>query len=306
MAEVDALSRAVSPSAQRAYGVALVTSTLQVPRSSFYDWRKRSQPGVAPRLLAKRGPKTEHSDADLTELVRGVLAASPFVGEGHRKAWARLRHEGVRTSKARVLRLMREAGLLAAPTARRVLGPRVHDGRISTDAPDVMWGTDATGTFTSAEGFVTVFAAVDHATGECVGIHAAKRGTRFEALEPIYQGVRANFEGFHAAIADGLKIRHDHGSQYMSRHFQDELRFLGITSSPSFVRAPEGNGVAERFFRTLKEQCLWLRTYATVEELRLALQAWIKVYNASWLVARHGYRSPAQVRRDLLAQAVVA
>ena len=42
-------------------------------------------------------------------------------------------------------------------------------------------------------------------------------------------------------------------SQYLSDHFQGELRFLGIRSSPSFVAAPEGNGCAERFIRTLKE-----------------------------------------------------
>jgi putative transposase len=306
MAEVDALSRAVSPSANRPYGVARVTKTLGIARSSFYDWRDRQGPAASVKPLEKRGPKTKHTDAELTDHIRKVLADSPFVGEGHRKAWARLRHVGIRTSKARVLRLMRVASLLAAPTGRRVLGPRIHDGKITTELPDVMWGTDGTSTFTTTDGPATVFAAVDHATGECVGIHAAKRGTRFEALDPIYQAVRARFNGFGPGIAKGLQVRHDHGSQYMSGTFQKELAFLGITSSPSFVRAPEGNGVAERFFRTLKEQCLWLTPYATVEELRLALHAWVKVYNESWLVARHGYRAPAQVRRDLLAQAAVA
>src|SRR5690242_16022522 len=53
--------------------------------------------------------------------------------------------------------------------------------------------------------------------------------------------------------AHGLTVRHDHGSQYMSDHFQREIAFLGIESSPAFVRAPEGNGCAERFIRTLKE-----------------------------------------------------
>lgn len=42
----------------------------------------------------------------------------------------------------------------------------------------------------------------------------------------------------------------------MSDHFQDELHFLGVVSSPAFVREPEGNGCAERFIRTLKEQLL--------------------------------------------------
>jgi hypothetical protein len=39
----------------------------------------------------------------------------------------------------------------------------------------------------------------------------------------------------------------------------------------AFVREPEGNGVAERFIRTLKEQLLWVWTFDTVEELRQAL-----------------------------------
>ena len=59
--------------------------------------------------------------------------------------------------------------------------------------------------------------------------------------------------------ATGLTMRHDHGSQYMSDDFHAELRFLGIVSSPAFVRQPEGNGCIERFFRTLKEQLLWVR-----------------------------------------------
>jgi transposase InsO family protein len=70
---------------------------------------------------------------------------------------------------------------------------------------------------------------------------------------------------------DGLKIRHDHGSQYVADDFQDELVFLGMIASPSFVREPEGNGCAERFIQTLKENLLWVQTFETVEQLRLAL-----------------------------------
>ena len=67
------------------------------------------------------------------------------------------------------------------------------------------------------------------------------------------------------------------------------------------MRAPEGNGCAERFIRTLKEQLLWVRTFRNVEELRIALHEWLKTYNEQWLIERHGYRSPAQVRRDWAA-----
>ena len=73
---------------------------------------------------------------------------------------------------------------------------------------------------------------------------------------------------------------------------------LGIEASPSFVREPEGNGVAEQFIRTLKENLLWVRTFDTIEELRAALAEFARRYNETWLVARHGYRTQAQVRAD--------
>jgi transposase InsO family protein len=68
-------------------------------------------------------------------------------------------------------------------------------------------------------------------------------------------------------IACGVKIRHDHRSQFVSDDFRNEVAFLGIASSPAFVREPEGNGCIERFFRTRKEQLLWLRDFTTLENL---------------------------------------
>ena len=106
-----------------------------------------------------------------------------------------------------------------------------------------MWGTDMTATVTIAEGPAFVFVAVDHCTAECIGLHAAKRGTRFEALEPIRQGIRERFGGIGDGVARGLRLRHDHGSNYLADDFQQEVAFFGIQSSPSFVREPEGNGV---------------------------------------------------------------
>lgn len=297
------MSSAVSPSTNRRYGVWVVTQEWGVPRSTFYAAKLRKE---HPRSLKKRGPRTVWPDDLLTDAIRRVLEGSPFTGEGHRKVWARLRSKGIRTSKARVLRLMRENRLLAPSRGPRSRGPRNHDGTIRTSAPDRMWGTDATGTFTRKDGAVTVFIAVDHCTSEAIGIHAARSGNRFEALEPIRQGIRKHYGAFHEKIAQGLSLRHDHGSPYMSHDFQKELRFLGVESSPSFVRAPEGNGVSERFIRTLKEQLLWVTTFDTVEDLGRALHHWIDLYNENWMVERHGFRSPSQVRRDFQSREIVA
>ena len=100
-----------------------------------------------------------------------------------------------------------------------------------------------------------------------------------------------------AGAATGLTMRHDHGSQYMSDDFQAELRFLGIVASPAFVRQPEGNGCIERFFRTLKEQLLWVRHFTDVEDLQQALRTFKETYNHQWLIERLGFRAPAVVRR---------
>jgi putative transposase len=294
------MSRRTSPSTGRTYGLARVARVWGVARATVY--RQRRPTAQPPR---RSGPSGPMPDACLVEAIRRVLAGSGFSGEGYRKAWARLRFEGIRTSRRRVLRLMREHGLLAHQRPGVARGPRNHDGTIVTERVDVMWGADLTSVMTG-EGQAAVSVAVDHCSTECVGIHASRSATRFEALEPIRQGVRQRFGGFDRKIAAGLAVRHDHGSQYVAHDFQKELAFLGIASSPSFVRAPEGNGCAERFIRTLKENLLWLRSFETIEELRQAVLAFKERYNRTWIVERHGYRTPAQVRAEQLQPAAMA
>ena len=289
------MSRAASPSTGRPFGLARVTRIWQVPRSTIYAQRERRDTPTCP---GKRGPRTAWTDDALTTEIRRIITASPFHGEGHRKIWARLRLAGVRASKRRVLRLLRAADLLGPSRLSAVVTPHPHDGTIIPEAPNVMWGTDATLTVTLADGQVTVFGAIDHYTAECVGLHAAKPGTRFEALEPLRQGVREHFGGMVANTAVGLALRHDHGSQYMSADFQAELDFLGIDSSPAFVRQPEGNGCIERFFRTLKEQLLWVRHFHDLADLQAALRVFKDTYNQQWLIERLGFRSPATVRKE--------
>jgi transposase InsO family protein len=295
------MSRAVSPSSGKPYGLALVCRAWRAPRATIYRHRvpMREEPRRRP------GPVGPMPDAALLQAIRAVLAGSPFHGEGHRKIWARLRVAGVRTSKRRVLRLMRENDLLAPSRVGSPHGSRSHDGTIIPETVDTMWGTDLTMTITG-QGLATVFIAIDHCSAGCVGIHAAQRATRFEALEPIRQGVREHFGGFANHAARGLSVRHDHGSQYMSDAFQRELEFLGAESSPAFVRAPEGNGCAERFIRTLKEHLLWVQTFDTIEDLRQALLAFRESYNATWLIERHGFITPAAFRHKQLQPAALA
>ena len=157
------MSATISPAAGRPYGVERVCRMFEYPRSTFYRRGAAERVPEAERPVPlKRGPKTPLSDDALLVEIRADLEASPFQGEGHRKVRARLKIlRGIRVSNKRVLRLMRENRLLS-PYRGRIGQPLEHAGTIVTDAPNVMWGTDGTRILTLEDGWVWLFAAVEH------------------------------------------------------------------------------------------------------------------------------------------------
>jgi len=237
-------------------------------------------------------------DGVLVAAIRAVLAATPFHGEGYRKVRARLAHRGLAVSGKRVLRLMRAHQLLAPRRLGPPNGDPAHTGTITTTAPNMMWGTDATRFYTERDGWCWFFGAIDHYCDDVVGWHVAKLGDRWAALEPLRQGARELLGGFRKDVARGLKIRCDWGPQYIADAWITEVKWLGMTISPSYVGEPECNGVMERFIRTLKEQCLYLHQFATLEEARRLIAAFIGRYNHEWLIERLDHRTPAQARAE--------
>ena len=233
------MSRRVSPSTDQIYGLQRVTRIWGVSRATVYRHRHRSE------AIERRRPARCDGGRGAGAGDPPAPAGQPVPRRGLPQAVGAAAPAGIRTSRRRVLRLMREHGLLAHQRAGRPRGSRAHDGTITTARVDLMWGTDLTSVMTG-EGQTAVFITVDHCSAECVGLHASCSADRFEALEPIRQGVRERFGAFGKNLASGLALRHDHGSQHVSHHFQAEIRFLGIASSPAFVREPEGNGCAER------------------------------------------------------------
>jgi len=277
-------------------------SLLDVPRSTYYARKAAEEARQDPANAKPRGRPPLVPDDALLAAIQRVIAESPFVGEGHKKVHVRLRLAGVRATVTRVLRIMRENGLLAPTRLGNAHGPKAHDGSITPSRPDEIWGTDMTQTLLESGLNAAIFAVVDHATSECLGLFAAERGRRFEAVEALRQAVHHRGLKADKDALVGVKLRHDHGSQFIAEYFQKEVTFLGMTSSPAFVREPQGNGTAERFFRTLKENLLWLRRFSDVASLQVALDEFRLSYNVRWLIGRHGYVSPTKQHRRLLAK----
>lgn len=286
------MSAGRSPATGRRYGIERVCRITGYPRSTFYTKREARK-----AVARKRGPTPSITDEQLLAVIKEDLANSPFSGEGYRKVWARLKYgQGWRISRKRVLRVMRDNNMLS-PSRRPQGEVNLHTGEIVTKSPNEMWGVDGTKVFTLEEGYAWIFTAVEHWNGECVGVHVSKTGDRFAAMEPVLTGIRNQFGPPGSDVARGLSLRMDHGSQYLSDHFQKQIKFFGIAPSFAFLREPETNGVAERFFRTLKEQAIYGKTFRNVEELRTAVVEFVGCYNRKWRLEKTGFMSPFEARK---------
>jgi transposase InsO family protein len=99
------------------------------------------------------------------------------------------------------------------------------------------------------------------------------------------------------------RLRRDWGPQYRSPHFLGSIGWLGIADDPAFLGEPETNGCAERWIRTLKEQCLWVELHDTIDQLRQAVTGFVDRYNTSWLIQRHGHLTPKEAYQAAQAAA---
>jgi putative transposase len=144
---------------------------------------------------------------------------------------------------------------------------------------------------------VWIFGAIEHWNAESVGIHACKIGDRFNAMEPVKQGLRKHYGELTKGIAAGLALRCDHGCQYTSDHFQTEIKHFGIRQSLAYVSEPETNGVIERFWKTLKKQVLEGHIYQPLADLRKALMTFVDLYNHHWRLEELGGRTPEETRQ---------
>ena len=273
------------------YGLKRVCKVWEISRATAYRNARETQTNSM-----KRGPKPATSDLQLIEFIRKDIKDSPFQGEGHRKVHARLRlRKKIIVGRQRVLRLMREHRLLSP--YRTIRGKaKKHDGRITTDKALEMWGTDGAKILTVKDGWVWFFGILEHWNAECLGWHVSKRGDRFAALEALNMAVKERYKSVNKQVACGLKLRMDHGSQFTSDHFLNQVRYLGIVPSMGYVKEPETNGVIERFHRTLKEQIIHGHVYETIGDLQKKVREFIEKYNKHWLLKKLGYLSPKEAR----------
>jgi transposase InsO family protein len=227
---VKRLIQEVSETTGKRYPLSLLCQVVGVPRSSYYEYERAQR--QACREKKKRGPKVQADDVRLLELIREVLKRSPFHTEGTKKVHRRLRawfH--VKASRARVNRVMREAGLLSPQRIEADRSKKTHEGTIIPDAIDLLWGTDGTQLGMVNGRLSWLFAVIDHYSCEVLGWHIIEvgQGNAWAALEPVKQALRKRRGALVQKAGVGISIRHDWGPQYNAGVFTKELAYLGPT-----------------------------------------------------------------------------
>lgn len=250
-------------------------------------------------LKKRPGPSATIDDDEALKLIKEEIRSSKFHSEGYIKVKKRMDKKGHKIAKHRVNDLMRKNSLLSS--IRPVRGGRKHkhEGKITTNAPNLMWATDGKKFFAGKDGWCWFFGVIDHFNDEILSWHAAKKGNRFAALEPVRKAVKQQFGSIDKNICSGLelKLRSDHGSQYDSTDFMNEMNYLGLGMSKAYVRSPECNGIIERFHRTLNEQVFAVNTFVSLDEACQEIKKFIENYNQDWIIHRLNCCSPLEYRK---------
>lgn len=239
----------------------LVAATLAISRSSLYY---RQQP---------RGSRADRTDDEQIVVACGVKPAYGY----RRVAWWLWRKEGLPVNRKRVLRVMRERGLLVR--SRRLRARRKKEwGRVEATAPNQIWQSDMTKIWAGpAVGWAYLVSVIDCCTREIVGWHLSHRCRTADALAAVEQAV---LERLPAGSREApLTLTTDNGTQFTSARFLETLGRLGITHRRTAYHHPEGNSYIERFHRSLKEEEVWTAEYRSLEEARMSIARWIEEYN---------------------------
>ena len=74
-------------------------------------------------------------------------------------------------------------------------------------------------------------------------------------------------------------LRSDNGKVFTSKRFAGRCSQYGLTQEFITPYTPQQNGMIERFFRSLKEECIWLHNFEGVEDAREKILEWVEFYN---------------------------
>lgn len=244
---------------------------------------------------ARNLDKKLEEDAELRDRIERIVIKYP--GYGYRRVTAELHRKGLQVNHKRVLRLMRQANLLCRPRRRFVATTESNHGfqvypnlarRMETTGLDQLWLADITYIRLRQE-FIYLAAVLDACSRKVVGWALGKDLSTKLTLAALQ------------AALDNRKppagcIHHsDRGVQYACRAYVETLQKAGFQISMSLKGNPYDNAKMESFFKTLKQEEVYLKEYRNYQEAAESISFFLDtVYNRKRLHSALGYLPPAE------------
>jgi transposase InsO family protein len=260
----------------------------RVSRAGFY------------RFGEVRAPK--RTEADLRDKIQTIALENRFYGyrRVRRELW---RLHGLKVNHKHVLRLMREDNLLCLREKPFVpyttnsrhefpIVPNLTRGLIPTGL-DQIWVADITYVRLAGQ-FVYLAVVLDAFSRKVIGWALADHLEASLAIEALDMALTARNP------APGLIHHSDRGVQYACNDYGERLDARAVRISMSRAGNPYDNAKAERFMRTLKEEEVNGKTYASIDEARAHVGAFLEtVYNRGRLHSALGYKPPVEFEAEL-------
>ena len=279
------------------YPVPLMSSVLEVTRSGYYAWLRRSP--------------SKHTQED-ARLKLEIRAAHKRTREscGPERLQSDLADNGVKVGVCRIKRLRKEMGIRckqvkkfkattnskhSLPVAENLLNQN-----FKVSAPDKVYVSDITYIPTD-EGWLYLAGHKDLCSGRLVGYAMAERMTKNLVCESLLKAVTLK------RPAKGLINHSDRGSQYCSSDYRTLLKKCGMLPSMSGKGNCYDNAPMESFWGTLKQELVYHQRYRTRQEAKESITEYIEVfYNRQRRQAKLGFLSPVAFEHKFYARDLAA
>jgi putative transposase len=263
------------------YPVRISCHVLEVSHSGYYAFLSRRRNSI--------------KQVELMALIKEIHRRSRYT-YGSRRIMYQLRRNGLAIGRYQVRRLMRLAGVIVRKKRRfRIttrsnhrypVSPNLIQGHFQTERPNLVWVSDIT-YIKTLEGWLYLAIVMDLYSRKVVGWSLDRNMAVEMVKKALIMAIGRRQPG------PGLIHHSDRGIQYACNEYRQLLQSHGMISSMSRSGNCLDNAVAERFFRTLKTECLmnWLTMKA--EEVKNDIVDYIEMfYNSERLHSFSGYFSP--------------
>jgi len=246
--------------------------------SKYYEWRRRY--GVANRHNGKIPKATwlfEHERKAIIEYAKNNRE------KGYRRLCYRMIDEDVAyASPSSVYRVLHKAGLLCRFIP--VKNKRKGIGYEQPEEAHKQWHIDIS--YVNVLGTFLFLVAIIDGYSRFIVHHELRAAMQEKDVQLVVQRALDRFPSHRPRIIS------DRGTQFVAKDFKNFIRYAGLGHTFTSVGYPQSNGKIERFFRTVKTNCIRKQSFLSIEDARKQISEYVCYYNQKRLHSSIGYVTP--------------